>query len=327
LQINRNNLNAGKAASEPLPVKTASAKTASVKSSVTMKAGARSVSSLVKTLGLPSDKLSASVVSFARFFSLPLKPQMLAEIRRQAFSQPQTDVKQVIEENSSPNQTAKNREALSLAAAAAESKGVELRPDELGSYAEAVDPDWEKRRNSNEQKRGQRGKEKEPEDKNTLFKTGVTSASGLEKTALESAEKNPLLCVLNRLPGKNGQRWIVLPFEFSHDGRDFRVSIRILLETQEAANRAVLMALDLVESGEDGKSWLFALEAAGDKAAKLSVFVKPELPQKVQASLKNELSLILGIPVERIFVKSRIDDFPCESGLSDDLFRSIDEAV
>lgn len=327
MQINRNTgLNAGKAASEPPAEKTTAAKMAAVKSSVTLPSATRSVSSLVKTLGLPSDKLSASVVSFARFFSLPLKPQMLAEIRRQAFSSPQTDVRQIAEDNS-PNTPAKNREALCLAAAAAESKGAELRSDGLVSFAEAVDPDWEKRRNSNDQKHEQRNKEKEPEDKNTLFKTGVVNASGLEKTALESAEKNPLLCVLNRLPGKNEQRWIVLPFDFSHDGRDFRVSIRILLETQQITNRAVLMALDLVESGEDGKSWLFALEAAGDKAARLSVFVKPDLPPKIHASLKRELSLILGIPAERISVKNRIDGFPCESGLSDDLFRSIDEAV
>jgi len=326
LQINRNTgFPAGKAASEPLSKKTASAKASAVKSPVTIPPASRSVSSLVKILGLPSDKLSASIVSFARFFSLPLKPQMLAEIRRQAFLPPQTDVKQPIEENQAV--AVKNREALSLAAAAAESKGVELRPDVLEAFAEAVDPDWEKRQNPNSQKRERRNKEKEPEDKNTLFKTEVISASVLEKMALEAAEENPLLCALNRLPCKNGQRWIVLPFSFTRDGRDFRVSIRILLETRQAANRAILMALDLVELGETGKNWLFVLEAADSHAERLLVFAKPELSPKVQASLKRGLSLILEIPAERVSVKNRLDSFPCESGLFDDFFRSVDEAV
>jgi hypothetical protein len=33
------------------------------------------------------DKLSASIITFARFFSLPIKPESMAAIRRQAFTQ------------------------------------------------------------------------------------------------------------------------------------------------------------------------------------------------------------------------------------------------
>ncbi|MCL2265783.1 MAG: hypothetical protein FWC22_07050, partial [Treponema sp.] len=50
-------------------------------------AGIRSAVSLAAASGLPPDKLSASIVTFAKFFSLPLKPQVLADIRRQALSQ------------------------------------------------------------------------------------------------------------------------------------------------------------------------------------------------------------------------------------------------
>jgi hypothetical protein len=325
LQINKTeNFNSGKA--EPPAKKTTAAKMATAKTSVTISAP-RSVSSLINSLGLPSDKLSASIVSFARFFSLPLKAEKLASIRRQAFTEtPQTDVKQTTVKNSAASLTLdKNRAAFSLAAAAAESKGVELQPKALVSFAEAVDPELQKRHD--EQKRDQRNKNQEQKDDGTLSKTSAVNSSGLEKLALESAEKNPLLYLLNRMPGKNGQRWIVLPFDFSRDGKDFRVSMRILLETRQASDSAVLMALDIAETTDVNNRWMFAIEAANNRIAGLSVFVKPDLSPKIHSSIKRELSLLLGIPAQRVSVKARLDDFPCESNFADDLLRSIDEAV
>ncbi|MCL2193748.1 MAG: hypothetical protein FWB78_10170, partial [Treponema sp.] len=47
-----------------------------------------SVHTLIAAAGLPADRLSASIVSFARFFSLPIKPELMAAIRQQVFSQP-----------------------------------------------------------------------------------------------------------------------------------------------------------------------------------------------------------------------------------------------
>ncbi len=40
----------------------------------------------LNTSGLPADKISSSIISFARFFSLPLKPELMAAIRRQVFA-------------------------------------------------------------------------------------------------------------------------------------------------------------------------------------------------------------------------------------------------
>ena len=328
MQINKTeNITSGK--SETHTKKITAEKTATVKTSVSISAS-RSVTSLISSLGLPSDKLSASIVSFARFFSLPLKTEQLMSIRRQAFTpaaeNTQTDVKQPAVKNPAASLTPeKNRAAFSLAAAAAESKGVELQPKTLVSFAEAVDPELQKRRDG--QKRDQRDKNREQKDENTLSKTGAVSSSGLEKLALESAEKNPLLYLLNRMPGKNGQRWIVLPFDFSQDGKDFRVSMRILLETKQASDRAILMALDIAETTDDDNRWLFALEAANNQIVKLSVFVKPDLSPKIHSSIKRELSSLLEIPAQRVSVKTRLDDFPCESNFADDLLRSIDEAV
>ena len=303
----------------------------------------RSVSAMIASAGLPADKLSASIISFARFFSLPIKPELMASIRRQAFA-PQSQAAQP-ENAPEPGPAAKGREALSLAASAAEGKGVELHPKGLEAFAEAIDPDWQKRQEGDGRQRGRRNKNGEREEEKAPSKTAPVTASAVEEMALGSAQNDPLLAVLNKLPGKNGQRWIVLPFSFSENGREFRVSLRILLETGQAANSAACMALDVAEYGAEYggaeyggaenstslRRWLFVIEAANGSAKKLSansltVHIQPELPQKALAQISRELANLLEIPQERVFVKNRTESFPLESGRADQL-RSVDEAV
>jgi hypothetical protein len=296
----------------------------------------RSLSSLISAAGLPADKLSASIISFARFFSLPIKPELMAAIRRQALAQPQPAA---TSQSDSARSTAagttsdsgaavKSREAFSLAAAAAESKGVELNPKGLEMFADAIDPDQKRQESEGQNQRGRRNRNHNEEEEGESLKTAPLSAHDIEEMALESAGKDPLLCILNRMPGKNGQRWIVLPFNFSENGREFRVSMRILLEAEHASNRAVCMALDIAESGKSvpEKRRLFVLESANSQVSRLSVYLQPELPQRTQSSLAGELSALLEIPHERVSVKKWAESFPCESGGADHL-RSIDEAV
>jgi hypothetical protein len=322
--------------------------------SLPQQAVTRSVSSLISSVGLPADKLSASIISFARFFSLPLKPELLKHIRQQAFTTTPNAASSVPapEENAPEAGTIlKNREALSLAASAAEGKGVELQPKSLETYAQALDPesrqdgkqgDRRGRRNAPERDKNDDGNDSEA----SLQKTGVMSAGSLEKTALEGAEKDPLLAILNRLPGKDGKRWIVLPFDFSDNGREFKVSLRILLETGKTASRADCMALDIairsaVENGGTEpqpspkgvepevrgspleKRQLFVLEPAN----RLSVYLQPEITPAQQAGLVRELSALLEIAPERIFIKTQTESFPFEKDCGDALLGSIDEAV
>jgi hypothetical protein len=277
-------------------------------SAVAPKAAVRSVSSLVSAAGLPVDKLSASIISFARFFSLPLKPEMLKHIRQQAFE-------------ASPNASkdSVHRESLSLAAAAAEGKGAELNPKGLETYARAVDPDWRRQDDGQGDKSGKRKRENNEKEEAPLQKTAAISAADLEKMALEGAGKDPLLAILNRLPEKDGKRWIVLPFDFSDNGREFKVSLRILLESGKTANRADCMALDIAAD----KRQLFVLEPAN----RLSVYLQYEISKKEQAELVRELSALLEIAPERIFIKTKTEAFPFEADFGNDLLRSIDEAV
>jgi hypothetical protein len=264
----------------------------------------------------------------------------MTAIRRQAFLPPSTEapqsdsLKQVVTENTSqPDTIAKNRQAFSLAAAAAESKGVELQSQDLEKVAEAIDPEWQERQDSSGQDSRQRKKnQQEQKDDGEPVKSGSINALNLEKIALENAEKNPLLFLLNRLPGKNSQRWIVLPFDFCENGRDLRISMRILLETDHAnkyavSNRSAFMALDIFEAGNVKEHMSFVLEAADNKVNRLFVFIQPEFQPKVHSSFKSELSKLLEIPPERIFVKNTLDSFPFESDCGDELFRSIDKAV
>jgi len=180
------------------------------------------------------------------------------------------------------------REALALAAAAAEGKGVELGAKGLAAYAEAIAPDWQKRQGSGEQGGGQRGRQNEQGGQSEAEKKGPTekapterarlqgapqsaaplSAGGLREMALASAESEPLLAIMNRLPGRDGRRWIVLPFGFCMGGREFRVSMRILLGGESpGAAWSERMAIDIAESaegrsGNPDRRWLFSLAPA-----------------------------------------------------------------
>jgi hypothetical protein len=252
-------------------------------------ASAKPLSLLIRAAGLPADKLSASIISFARFFSLPLKPELMASIRRQSLS---------------PESSAPGRETLSLAAAAAESKGVELRPKGLEWFAEAIDPDWRRHDPDERDRRDRRHKKHEQ-------------------------EKEVTLAILNKLPGKNGQRWMVFPFIFSESGREFKVSLRILLEgDKKPPNNVACMALDIAESE---RRWLFVMNPAKGKTAsavgRLSVYLQPELPPQSLEAFTGQLAQAMEMPRERISVKKWTESFPCETGGGDDLLRSINEAV
>jgi len=301
----------------------------------------RSVSSVISAAGLPADKLSASIISFARFFSLPLKPELLKNIRQQAFGSAPNASQNTAQSAMSPEQTSaaedsvpksgivfKNREALSLAAAAAEGKGTELQPKALGEYAQAVDPEWRQRQDGGQgDQRGRRKREDNENEKEPLQKTAALSAADLKNMALDETEKNPLLAILNRLSDKDGKRWVVFPFDFSDSGREIKVSLRILLETGKTANRADCMALDIAMrktsgNGETAKRRLFILEPAN----RLSVYLQPEVSAKEQDALVRKLSALLEIAPERIFIKTQTEAFPFEADSGNGL-RSIDEAV
>ena len=299
-------------------------------------------------LGLPSDKLSSSIISFARFFSLPLKPQLLADIRRSAFvpaktpslsanvsASANTANAAVTGAQADSSTAVKFREALSLAAAAAESKGVELLPKGLESYAEAADPEWE-RRHDGQRRRRNKDQGRQDDESSVKIKSAFDSltepvtAGTLKKLYCENALNDPLLEILNRLPGKNAQRWIVLPFDLSQGSMEIKVSMRILTDDSYVSANACCMALDILigdlGTGKEERM-LFVMEAADNKPVKLFLYLWQALSQKEHKKIKQELSRAMEIPSERIFIKTSDESFPYETGCAHSSFFSFDEAV
>jgi hypothetical protein len=246
---------------------------------------------------------------------------MLAAIRRQAFSA----TGQTPADGEAVKQTV-SREAMALAAAAAESKGVELSPKGLEIYAKAVDPDLYERQDQGQQdgrfSKNQNGAEFLPQE-NDAKKTAAL--------ALASEENDPLLAILNKLPGKDGRHWIVLPFEFCEKGRSLKVSLRILLEIKHKQNsfscfKCNYLALDITEKT---LRWLFVLESAegiGQDLSAVNRLVCYHQTNKTRAlKMAGELSKFLGIPLEKIFIKTKT--FPFEAGCQENLLHSINKAV
>jgi hypothetical protein len=285
---------------------------------------------------------------------LPLKPEPLTAIRMQAIAPglPETAARETAAETAE-----KIRETLSLAAAAAESKGTELSPGGLAAYASAIAPDWQGREGGGKQHRRRKEREEQPagaavavpdgEESPEAGKTAAPPASGaegespdhfpagspqgLKKMFLETAENDPLLAVMNRLPGRNGKRWIVLPLRFAEGGADYKVSLRVLADENPMQSNGGRMALDIAESGNKNRRWLFMLESKGAAAplaaAKMTVYVWPALPPKGARALARELSGIAGIPENSIAVREYAERFPCESGCANNLLHSVNEPV
>ncbi|GHV94220.1 hypothetical protein AGMMS50293_05400 [Spirochaetia bacterium] len=285
-------------------------------------AAARSVPALLASLGLPADRLSASIVPAAKFFALPLEPALLAQIRRQALAAG----------------TAPQAETLSLAAAAAADKGVELSRAGLEDYAAAlettpIDPDSQEGQNP-EMQEGQQGR-RNPERRRSQERAdpeiaAIANPQTLKETVLAMAGQNPLLDILNRLPGKNGQRWLVFPFNFMDQGDEYRVSLKILLgehETGHLAGRTGCLTLEITKSGRDKRRWLFVLDRAGGKNLHITVYLQPAYSKKALKSLVQEIAQCLEISPDGISIQNYKESFSFMAENRDDVLLSINEEV
>jgi hypothetical protein len=222
------------------------------------------------------------------------------------------------------------REALALAALASAAKGFELNPQALTAYARALlyglspgggetdDPAEKPGGQAAEERHtmlerpdppGDRGEtafgREDPGSKNSSpgKETPDThDPASIKKLAL--AAQGPLLDILNQAPGKDGKRWIVLPF--SLEGLD--LCLRLLL----AGSRAELMALDIWD--KEG-AWRFILRPGisgpegadpGEKGLfpwSLDVSRSPVPGKGWIKTVERELAEFLGLPLEKLRVR------------------------
>jgi hypothetical protein len=263
---------------------------------------------LFKALGLPAERLSASIVSFAKFFSLQLEPGLLVKIRGQASwaSQPQQPTGGLPAESAPLKAVAvlKAKEAFALAALAATDKGLELTQAGLEEYATAIDPDRQGGRqgeDSSANRKNDPGRQ-EPADSEESPDEEALMADEI----LKAAEASPALNLLNWLPGKNGQRWLAFPFSFTQKGKQFRASLRILLDEGSAGGKpfAGRMSLDIAETAEAGKRLSFTLNMNKQGQADLKVLVHPPRRPRSLKILSGQLSRFMEMPPDRVFVEN-----------------------
>ncbi|MDR2078900.1 MAG: hypothetical protein LBP74_04150 [Treponema sp.] len=250
---------------------------------------------LALSLALPQDKLSSFLLSFSKFFSLPLDTKLIHRLRQEAVSL-------------KPGSEDALRSG-AFATTAAAGKGLVLSTEALTKYAAAIAGD---ERNSGDTGGDRDGgatdqdggaatggngnpQEGTGEDRGNNNDAGRRLVEGIER-------RNPLLGILNKLPGKDGRRWIVLPFSFNSGGVDFRVSLRILLaDTNTLPWKAEYLAVDVTT---DHRRWSFTLEEAQGASqggvvfarALVGVYPPPERP----AALEGVLRELLGTMAKEI---------------------------
>jgi hypothetical protein len=148
-------------------------------------------------------------------------------------------------------------------------------------------------------------------------------AENLRDKILGVEEQNPLISLMNRLPGKKGQRWMVFPFSFEDQAHDFAVTLRILLMPELAAGnsgfRAERMALEI--AGEDRRRnqyhsrWLFVVDNPPEGKLRLSGSFWPGISPSEKTTTKNlramerELAGLLGLAPEQVQMRDD-EEFP-----------------
>ncbi|MDR1142599.1 MAG: hypothetical protein LBK77_00060 [Spirochaetaceae bacterium] len=327
------------------------------------------LSNLLHSLKLPRDNLSRSIVSFTRFFSLPLNGKLLGFFRKEVLGQ-------------------QFREAAALGTAAAAGKGLEIRGKALGEYAAAIEgsPDArngelfvaeppaepaEKRPEPPFQKISGNGEEGGGSGGGTDTSSGAPSGGGnsghapdrqdnpetkaggadqnkpenkppdpeaLRRRVTAVLEEKPLLDLINRIPGKNGRRWTVLPFSFTREGVEFSVTLRVLLNINPLASTITgpagfeRLAADIKLSpgpASRERQWRIVLERS-EKAytrAEVSLFMGEKaltfLPAE-QKRLETELADSFGLPRGKVVFGKEASRF---ADSRDDLLRPVNEAV
>jgi hypothetical protein len=142
-----------------------------------------------------------------------------------------------------------------------------------------------------------------------------------------AGEESPLLEILNRLPGREGGRWVVLPFSLEREGLEIRASLRVFLQGEGPPFRAERLALDLLAQKNAGerRRRVFVLDGAGTSAARTELFLDPPPSERRRASLERELAALLGPLAGTVRVHGEAAVFAPDS--RENALPSVDQAV
>jgi hypothetical protein len=270
-------------------------------------------------LGLPQDTLTSALLVFTRFFSLSPGGDFLQTLRREVLAAGASLAKD------SRRQARIGAEA--LAAAAAADKGVKLSGEALENYAESLS---EPRNTNSEGFFSGQGEEKDDRRESPEGCPGPEALRELFEKFAGSGEDGEIVGLLNRIPGKNGQRWVVWPFKVSAGGIDLRVLIRLLI------GRASSSALPDCRPGKliadiagPRRRWRFVLDNTGEGKLKAVISVFPEMAPAALKSLEREAGGFfgsLGAEVE-ILARNGDDRFSFAEFLAGEVLPSVNEEV
>jgi hypothetical protein len=262
---------------------------------------------LVHSLRLPRDGLSAALIGFARGFSLPLEPALLARLRKEALTLKARHGGSV--------------ESAALAAAAAAGKGVRLSGEALEQYVRAIDPEYAADEQDGEgQSTGgegspsgeQGGDTREERRDRPRGEDSVRVIREILEKALKQVRENSQpgpsppeaespAGFLNRLPGRDGNFWMVFPFKFNSKKLAIRLSVWILLLSevyskrgyagQTAGNSVGGITINAV-GGE--RRWVFSIKNPGGPDARTRVLASPPYGEAVRRRTEEEIREVLG---------------------------------
>ena len=219
-----------------------------------------------ESLGFPRDSLSAALLVFARFFSLSPTPALIGQLRREILASGKA---------SSPGTGGEKAamEAEALASSAAADKGVALSSEAMEHYAGFFVPP---------------ASASLDEEENPKNREEVPDPQELQNIAEEEAQKDSLLDLLNCIPGKNGQYWMVFPFTVTIKGTELRVFIRILKRELPDKNEQLIVDI----SGAK-RQWRCFLKKNGEKL-RADIQVYPECSPRGLIFLQKEAERFLG---------------------------------
>ena len=223
-------------------------------------------------LGLPQDVLSITLLTFARLFSLAPGADLMANLR-----------KEVLGSGSSSPKTEKEKavlEAKALAAIAALDKGVILSRDSLEAYAAVADSGEFSRKHKNQKDKQDFSEQKEEPETRDLQE--------LFENFEQNGNDEHSLNFLNRIPGKNGQRWIVWPFNYSSGGTELKVLVRLLIK-EPRINPLGSGGFIIADITGPKRNWHFFLNKSAEAKLEADISVFPALASKDLKALRKEM--------------------------------------
>jgi hypothetical protein len=256
-------------------------------------------------LGFPKDALSVALLVFTRFFSLSADKALIGSLRREILDQLKSSSPGTAEEKAA-------LEAKVMAAIIAADKGVFLSPAALERYARFLMPTpfMASAYMPTASKPPVSDEKETPPPKTTAANhreksTGVTRGETREETpeadelraiAEAQTQEDGLLDFFNRLPGRNGQNWLVLPFNINVKGIELKVLLRVLRSERVSVSGIPSAAEDgqmIADISGPKRQWrCFVKQSAGKLRADIRVY--PEQSQRALNHLRKQAERFLG---------------------------------